>query len=211
MANSFPEKRPRDEPAGNSKRYRSFTVTQHPLPDLRSPSRAALQLRLTRLFPSKPQPLLESVISMSSNNLEVCMLLLQKDEFDQQIRTKVLEYSNQLTESLNRAIDIRTAENITKEHFNAFFIQVHENVNKLILLENRQLTTQVQALAEDSKLLKRAVLKLYNKQEREQLLETELTGLWEQLREEKLLTYSLQMQLAQCYSRTAIGPSRELF
>lgn len=196
MASLEISKRPRDDSPEPRKRQRRLGQVASPaLIDLRAPSHQELLTRLARLFPSKSPLELETAIALSHENLGVCMLLLQKQTFDDTIRSKIDEYAKSLVQSLLEAPNMDAARSVIRHYFESFFVGIQESVNKMLVQENQQLTGQVELLGKDTSLLKKAVLKLFHRGCREEELERKLAAVNEQLKNEQMRTFSLKAQI----------------
>ena len=162
--------------------------------------------RLQRLFPHKEESDIASVVKEANGDFDRCLLLLQKQTLNNQLRSKLKSCAGVLVEHLMRITSIEEGEKLVRQFLENFFVEMHDSVIQSMLSENEVLKKQIQTLQEDSSILKRAFLKLLKRKEQEK----QIMDLNEELRQERIKIYLLQRKLAEIYNYNPIDPSREL-
>lgn len=178
---------------------RIFRATNGHIPqvvELVTPSRNENLIRLLNLFPNRCRDELYSILDQTSNCFEASISLIQKLELENSIEQTTYSHSTSLIQELmqttSESLAIQTACIYLKRHTEQTS-NMHLNA---LTQENKQLKSQFESQKKDASILKKAVLKLHKRlnsvSEKEKLAQ-ELT---EQLRQEKLKNYSLQIQMA---------------
>ncbi|CAG9330291.1 unnamed protein product [Blepharisma stoltei] len=179
--------------------------------ELVTPSKSENLTRLHNLFPNRRREDLSYVLDQTSNCFEASISFIQKLELEKSIEQATSTHSagliNDLIQSGSENAAIQTAFMYLKRHT--------EHTSNMYLSalrqEHNQLESQFESQKRDAATLKKTVLKLHKKLKLAAEKEKACEELREQLRQEKIKNYALQLQLAKGVFADEVSPNRELF